>query len=79
LGTNGKKIELLLHILKTNAIVYKEAAKVAKLRRSAKSALINLQSLSEIQNILGDLQNSWIEVNDLVSEISNADFILEIQ
>jgi len=77
LGTNGKKIELLLHILKTNAIVYKEAAKVAKLRRSAKSALINLQSLSEIQNILGDLQNSWIEVNDLVSEISSADFVIE--
>jgi hypothetical protein len=28
---------------------------------------------------LGDLQNSWIDVNDLVSEISNADINIELQ
>ena len=79
LELNGRKIDLLLHVLKTNAAVYREAANVAKLRRSAKAALKNLQSLSDIQNILGDLQNSWLEVNDLVSEISNADFNIELR
>jgi hypothetical protein len=79
LNLNGRKIDLLLHVLKTNAAVYREAANVAKLRRSAKAALKNLQSLSDIQGILGDLQNSWVEVNDLVSEISSADFNIELQ
>jgi hypothetical protein len=79
LELNSKKIDLLLHVLKTNSSVYREAATVAKLRRSAKEALRNLQSLSKIHSILNDLQNSWIEVNDLVSEISNADFNINIQ
>jgi len=77
LNSNGDKFELLLHILKVNAKVYKEAANVAMLRKSAKAALQSLTSLSDIQDILNDLENSWIEVNDLVAEISNAEFKIE--
>lgn len=78
LQLNDKKIELLLYALKVNAQVYREAANVARLRRSAKAALTNLESLSNVQNVLGDLQSSWGSVDDLVSEISSSDFNLNL-
>ena len=73
LNMNGEKVDLLLHALKTNASVYREAANVARLRKSAKDALNGLNSLSDIKDIIGDLQNSWLEVDDIVGEISNAE------
>lgn len=79
LNLNAKKIDLLLHVLNVNASVYREAANVARLRRSAKGALESLRSLTDIQDIVGDLENSWLEVNDIVSEISNAEFTLDIE
>lgn len=77
LQLNGRKVDSLIHILEVNARVYKEAANVAQLRKTAKSALDNLNSLGDIQSIIGDLQNSWLEVDDLVSDISNADFTID--
>lgn len=78
LNLNGRKIDSLIHVLEVNAKVYKEAATVTRLRKSAKGALDNLSSLGDIQSIIGDLQNSWTEVDDLVSDISNADFVIDI-
>ena len=75
---NGRKIDLLLHFLEVNARVYREAANVARLRKTAKGALDNLSSLSDIEDIIGDLQNSWTEVDNLVSDISEAEFIVDI-
>lgn len=79
LELNGRQIDLLLHVLDVNAKVYSEAANVARLRRSAKSALENLGSLADIQSVIGDLQDSWLQVDDIVSEISKADFAIDIQ
>ena len=76
---NGREIDLLLHILNVNASVYREAANVARLRRSAKGALDSLSSLADIQGIVVDLENSWLEVNDIVSEISKAEFTLDFE
>lgn len=77
LKMTSDKIGLLLHILKTNADVYKNAADVAKLRRSALVALKNLSALSDVEAILGDIENNWLEINDLVDKISDADFRLD--
>jgi hypothetical protein len=77
LQLNGRKVDSLIHILEVNARVYKEASNVAQLRRTAKTALDNLSSLGDIQSIIGDLQNSWLEVDDLVADISNADFTID--
>lgn len=76
---SSKKVDLLLHILDVNADVYREAANVARLRHSAKSALDSLNTLIDIQDIVVDLKNSWVEVNDIVTEISNAEFAVNIE
>ncbi|MBD2579469.1 hypothetical protein [Oscillatoria sp. FACHB-1406] len=78
LSLNSRKVDLLLHVLEVNAGVYREAANVARLRKTAKGAMDNLRSLSDIQSIIGDLQNSWTEVDDLVSDISKAEFIIDL-
>lgn len=79
LELNGRKVDLLLHLLQVNANVYHEAANVARLRRSAKGALDNLRSLADIQGIVSDLQDSWLQINDLVSKISEAEFVIDIK
>lgn len=79
LKLNAKKIDLLLHILSVNSGVYHEAANVARLRRSAKSALENLGALADVQDVIFDLEDSWIEVSDIVSEISQAEFTIDIE
>lgn len=76
LNVNGNNVDLLLHVLEINAKVYKEASTTAKLRRSAKDALLSLNSLFDLDVILNDLENSWLEINELVTEISNAEFDL---
>lgn len=76
---NGREIDLLVHVLNVNAGVYREAANVARLRRSAKGALDSLSSLADIQGIVVDLENSWSEVNGIVSEISKAEFTLDFE
>ena len=79
LTASGKNIDLLLHILNVNSKVYHEAANVALLRQSAKSALDNLQALANIDDVIIDLEDSWIEIDDIVSEISQAEFIVDVQ
>jgi len=79
LDLNGRKVDLLCHMLQVNAQVYREASTVAQLRRSAKSALESLRSLADIQGIIGDLQDSWLQVNGIVSEISKAEFTIDIE
>ena len=78
LKLNGRQLDYLLHVLEVNSRVYHEAANVARLRKSAKLALNNLGSLADIQSVIGDLQESWIEVDDIVSEISSAEFVIGI-
>lgn len=78
LNLNGRKVDSLIHVLEVNSRVYQEAANVTRLRKSAKGALDNLTSLGDLQNIIGDLQNSWTEVDDLISDISNAEFVIDI-
>ncbi len=79
LKISSKKLGLLLHILQENAKVYRAAASVAKLRRSARYALRELAVLADMERLLGDLESSWSEVNLLVDEISKADFALDIE
>jgi hypothetical protein len=79
LDLNGRKVDLLLQALEVNSNVYHEAATVAHLRQSAQGALESLGNLADIQNIIGDLQDSFLQVNDIVSEISEADFASGIQ
>lgn len=74
LELNGKKMDLLLFTLKTNSRVFREAANVSRLRKSAKEAFSNLESLSEMESLLSELQNSWTDVENLVNEISSYDF-----
>lgn len=78
LKLNSRRINLLLYALDKNAEVYNKAAEVARLRNSAKAALRNLNNLANIEDLIGDLQDSWLEVNSLVTEISTADFIIDI-
>jgi hypothetical protein len=78
LDLNRRKINLLLQILEVNARVYHEAATVAHLRRSAKSALESLGALADIQSIIGELQDSWLQIDTIVSEIGKANFSIEI-
>lgn len=78
LNLNGRNIDSLIHILEVNSKVYKEATNVIRLRKSARGALDNLSSLSDIQSIVFDLENSWTEVDDLISNISNAEFVISI-
>ncbi|MFB2923155.1 MULTISPECIES: hypothetical protein [Aerosakkonema] len=79
LDRSGKNIDLLLHILEVNAKVYREAANLARLRHSAKDALENLSSMADIQDIISDLEDSWLQVNDIVDEISKPDFTINIE
>ena len=79
LKTSGKSIDLLLHILNVNSKVYHEAANVALLRQSARSALDNLQALANIDDVIIDLEDSWIEIDDIVSEISQAKFFTDTE
>lgn len=78
LQTNRKNLDLLLHVLRENAKVYKSAASVARLRKSARHALKQLVGLADLQAVLGDLEASWREVDGLVNEISTADFDLDL-
>ena len=79
LDLNGRKVDLLLQALEINSNVYHEAATVAHLRQSAQGALESLGDVGDIQNIVGDLQDSFRQVNDIVSEISEANFTSGIQ
>jgi hypothetical protein len=74
LKLSSEKISLLFHIIDTNATVYKYAAEVARLRKSALEALVNLASLTDLQALLNDMTNNWLQVNEIVDEISTADF-----
>ncbi|KPA13123.1 hypothetical protein MHK_006673, partial [Candidatus Magnetomorum sp. HK-1] len=77
LNLRKENIDLLMHGLKQNARVYQAAASAAELRRTARAALSNLSELQNIDDVLGDLQNNWFEVNALVSQISEADFNID--
>jgi hypothetical protein len=79
LDLNGRKVDLLLDVLNVNAKVYHEAANVARLRQSAIVALDNLGYLTNMEDIIVDLQDSWSQVDEIVSEIGSADFIFDIQ
>jgi len=74
LKLNSEKIKLLFFILETNAEVYKQAANVAMLRKSALAALDNLSSLSDVQDIVMQMTANWTEVSNLVQELSSSDF-----
>lgn len=78
LDLNTDQIDLLMHILEKNALVYKEASNVVKLRRSAVAALKNLSALSDMQGILSELETSWYDVDILVTQISEVDFKLDL-
>jgi len=77
LNMRKDNIDLLMHGLMQNARVYQAAASAAELRRTAKAALSNLSDLQNIDDVLGDLQNNWFEVNALVDQISEADFNID--
>lgn len=79
LKASGNNIDLLLHILNVNSKVYHEAANVALLRQSAKSALDNLQALANIEDVIIDLEDTWIEIDDIVSEISQTEFTIDVE
>lgn len=72
----GRKVDLLLFTLQTNSKVYQEVANVTKLRRSAKEAFANLETLSEMEVLLLEIKDNWDEVDNLVQEISTHNFNL---
>ena len=73
----SEKIGLMFHILNANAEVYQEAATAAKLRRSALVALENLSSLTDLEELIKEMSNNWSQVDNLVQEISSADFRIQ--
>jgi len=74
LKNNSEIIDLFLFTLEKNSEVYKEAADVAMLRKSAKSMLSQLTMLNSADDVIKDIENNWLEINDLMNEISNSDF-----
>lgn len=70
-----ERVDFVLFVLQKNAQVYREAANTAQLRRNVKLALQDLQSLGAIENSLIDLAASWREVDAIVSEIGQEEFI----
>lgn len=74
LNVSTEKIDFLLFVLEKNAQVYREASNTAKLRRSVRMALNDLQALGAIEASLTDLQSSWQEVDQIVGEIGRQEF-----
>lgn len=77
LKKNSEIIDLFLFALDKNADVYKEAADVAMLRKSAKSMLSQLKLLNATDDLINNIENNWLEINDLMNEISKAEFKIE--
>jgi hypothetical protein len=71
-----KKVDLLLHVLEVNAEVYRRAAETADLRKQANEAFNQLRELAQIGQLISEMRSSWTDVNELVGQISTADFRL---
>lgn len=74
LGDTVQKIDLLLYVLKRNAELYEAAAKTAMIRSSAANVIQCLVGVKNVDEILGDIQNSWQDVDAIMEVISSADF-----
>lgn len=74
LGDNNEAVSTLLFVLEKNADVYERAAETALMTKSAARFIQDLNGLIDINNTLGDLMDSWDEVDIMVGEISSLDF-----
>lgn len=74
LNKNNESVSTLLFVLDKNADVYETAAETAQMTKSAARFIQDLNGLIDINNTLGDLIDSWDEVDFVVDEIISLDF-----
>ena len=74
-SVSTERVDFVLFVLQKNAQVYREAANAAQLRRNVGLALQDLHALGAIENSLIDLAASWREVDQIVSEIGQEEFL----
>lgn len=74
LGVHRENLDLLLHILEVNSVVYREAAYVLQMRQNLPDAGVILADLSDVLGVLGDLEANWSDVNGLKNRIEEKDF-----
>ena len=75
LRAHEEKVDLLLHVLKVNADVYREAAYAIQLKRSMTLALQTFDdNLTNLRSVLEEIDNNWKRVTAVQTEIKQARF-----
>lgn len=59
----------LLYVIGENAQIYREALKLAKLRRDLRDALVLGEEILQIQTLTTDIISSWQKLDDLIDAI----------
>jgi hypothetical protein len=65
----SQSIDLLLYVLEINSQVYREAAHAMQLRHNIDVALRALEGLSDLQEVLAVITDTWRDVLDLRAQI----------
>jgi hypothetical protein len=79
LSITGEHVDLLIFLLEENAKVYRGAASVAKLRKSAKETLANFADFQGLNEAAGSLEGTWTELDGIVDRMSADDFVLNAE
>ena len=78
LSISGEQVDMLVFLLEKNAIVYRGAASVARLRKSAKDTLKNLGGFEDLNDAAGSLVGTWSELDGIVDRMAADDFLEDI-
>jgi hypothetical protein len=76
LSITGEHVDLLIFLLQENAKVYRGAASVAKLRKSARETLNNFVDFQDLNDAAGNLEGTWSELDGIVDRMASDDFVL---
>jgi hypothetical protein len=69
-----QKIELLLHFLEISGQVYEQAANVALLKETTAIAFNKLTDVTELENIVMDIEQSEQAIKDWMNKIKQDNF-----
>lgn len=79
LSISGEQVDMLIFLLEENAKVYRGAASVARLRKSAKETLNNFVDFQDLNEAAGSLEGTWSELDGIVDRMAADDFVLGIE